>query len=188
MTNLNIQEILAVIDADKVSRFGNIILDIILIAIPQALFLVMLTAILLNRFELIKNFKKLSVPVLFFAIISNILRYYGMSESLIFVFSTQVIFILMLIVNRERHFKEILKTFICLIISIVVSLIMERLYIRLLFYAMGSANENFKNSVFLNFILLLPSRIFEIALIHYLLVRKLYSSAFASVEDRRSGD
>ncbi len=177
-------------------RILTIVANIMLISIPEEVFLVMFTLMLLRIFnqayeielvnaqqvtgykEYFNIFSKkdilrigiCSVPV---AVLSNVLREVRIDENLIFLISTFSIFALILIVFKQYYsYKDIIKTFLSSVCSFLLFLIIEFSYVLVIMYVTHKEVSYFNTSVLQKFILFLPERVVEYAIISFLLLKK----------------
>gem|GEM_PF-6195345 len=158
--------------------------NIVFCSIPEEIFLVMFTLILLKQFDFLESkkeggnkFKKrdifeISIPVLLVAITSNVSRYYGVDKDVVLLQSVFLLFLSILIVYKLWTLSGVIKVFISVIISVLILTIFEISYIPLVLYATHSEVKDFNNSVFMNFLLALPERLMESCLIAYFLLKK----------------
>lgn len=176
---------LTVIDT---SKFFTVLANTLINSIPEEAFLAMFCLTLLKEFDFLKSkvegqnrFKRvdivdISVPVLLTAAISNLSRYSGAQVSAVFLISLCTMFISILIrFKRYSDFTAALKTLGCTILSFLLLLTIENSYMPLVLYATNRSIHDFNNSVFLNFLLSLPERLIEFALLSYLLLKKTRS-------------
>jgi len=159
-------------------KLFTMIVNIIIVSIPEELFVVVFTLILLKRFDLLRlngaNVLKISVPILPVAVITNIIKYYVQNEDIQFFLGAPLMFILIAVTyNRLRDFKGIAKTLISCILSLTIMLIFQASYVPLLLYTTGMEVEDMNSTVLINFLCTIPERVMEIALISYILTRKL---------------
>jgi len=160
------------------------IANIILISIPEEIFLVMFTLILLRQFEFLESKKErgnklrkrdifeIFIPVLFVAVLSNVLRYSGVDDNTILFTSIFSTFSLIVAVFKQLTISGILKTFFATIISFLIIILIEFTYIAIIIYITNKTASDLNNSIYLNFIISLPERVIEYSLIAYLLLKK----------------
>jgi len=158
--------------------------NILLVSIPEEVFLVMFTLIILKQFDFLESkkdgenrFKKrdiieISIPVLFVAVSSNIFRYYGVDINIIFLISVVSLFIIIVIVCKLWTIQGIIRTFFATAFSCFTLMIIEYSYIPIVLYITDKTVSDFNNSIFLNFILTIPERIIEYIIIVILLTKK----------------
>ena len=160
------------------------IANIILVSIPEEIFLVMFTLILLRQFDFLESkkegegkFKKrdifeISIPVLCVALITTILRYCKIDPNYILFSSVLILFICVVIVFKQWTIIGMAKTFFASLISCFTLILIEFTYVPLLYYVIHRTYTDFNNSTLLNFIIAIPERIIEYSLVAFFLIRK----------------
>ncbi|MCX7921411.1 MAG: hypothetical protein N3B21_05225 [Clostridia bacterium] len=152
----------------SVEKLATILTNIILVSIPEEVFLTAFTLLLLKRLELPYDISKLLLPVVGVAVISNILRYKGVNINTVFLLSILILFLLILVTDKVNRRREVLRAFACLLLSISILQILELSYTPLIFYATNKTFSDFNNSIILNFIITIPERIVEFSLVIWL--------------------
>ena len=165
----------------------KIVLNTLLVSIPEELFLVMFTLILLGEFDYWKedeckklinrwDYGRILIPTIVAATISNILRYMFVD---IDISSPVTIFtLLVLIVATNDIFgdasamKWVGKAFAFLMLACVIVGITEALYIPFILYGTGKTLEEINNNIFLNLLVSLPSRIMLSSILLYFISQK----------------
>jgi len=168
------------------SKALHVLLNIILVSIPEEIFLVVFTLILLNQFDYLQSkvdgenrlkkidIYRISLIVVTVAVITNILRFYFFVDaSMIFIISIIMLFLLILITYKLYFlFKDILKVLLFTVISCIVILVVESLYIPIILLLLNKTIEEINNSILLNFMVTIPGRVLEIIIIAYIITKK----------------
>ncbi len=156
--------------------FINILVNLFICSIPEESFLELMILIILKRYDIItiqkKNIIKISFPILFTALVSNILRVFYIDLNIVFLFSILSIFITNLIILRFKDIKSFLIILFSTLSSFVILQVIEFLYIPAILYATNKSIEYFNSHVFLNFLLALPERIFESYIVVFAILKK----------------
>jgi len=174
VTGTILEAVLAFMSSSDIKGIRDAVLTAVLISLPQAFFLAVLTAILLDKVDFMRNIRNLLLPVISYAALLNILRYCGINENVAFAVSIFVMFLLMLFLYKNASLKGVLRTLECVILSLFASFLLERSYMLPFFFLSPGAYHKLRTSVFLEFFILLPGRIFELSLVHFLLTRGLH--------------
>jgi hypothetical protein len=150
----------------------NMILNIILISIPEEAFIVMLIYIFLKRYDLIdsqllkKSIINILTPALPLAIFFGVFKYLIPCSFEFYTFFPFVILYLFLCLvyfkNRKIKINSYIKIFLAMIISFAIFIVSEMI----IFYSIiipltGVTEEIIKNSVWLSFFIVLPERILQ---------------------------
>lgn len=153
------------------------LLNCIFVSIPEELYIVMLSLILLRKFEYL-NFKSksniflISIPVICSAAISNVMRVcsidLNISSSILLL--TMAIFICF--TYRLKRVKEIMQLFFAIALGSITIAVLENLYIPMILYTTGKSIGYFHESVLLTFILGIPERVIEFFFVFYIIVNK----------------
>jgi len=169
------------------SLVAKVILNTIFVSIPEELYLVMFTLIMVGEFEYWKepeckrlinkfDYVRVFLPTIVGALLSNILINTGFNYG-IYQFITPVcIFILIVITNDifgdASAVKWIVKAFIFFMISFLTVGIFELLYIPLILYGTGLTMAQLRDSFLPYFLMSLPSRFLQYSLLLYLISRR----------------
>ncbi|MCX7923404.1 MAG: hypothetical protein N3B21_15550 [Clostridia bacterium] len=155
----------------------KIVANIFIVSVPEQVFLVAFTLILLRRFDLLRfNFRniiKLTIPVLGGAILSNILItfYKGLDTYMLLIGVVTVTF-LMSIAYKIIAVKDMLKMLVSVMLGFVVMSIIQFSYIPIIFYATNTNMNELDVLGLQSFILKIPERVVEFSLILYVLIKK----------------
>ena len=155
----------------------SLIISIIIVSIPEELFLVLFSLILLKRYDLIElkkdNIFKISIPVVITAVASNILRYYLPStKDYIIIIGIIIIVASIIIIYGLSRPKEIIKVIICTLLSMIVYAVIQTAYVPLLLYGTSVPIEELNKPGLLIFIWSLPERAIEFSILSYFLSKK----------------
>jgi len=160
----------------------NALLNMILVSIPEELFLTVMTLIFLKRFDMLDirmwryNLKWIMIPIVLMGLNINIMRYILHYPKVIVSLSSLIIFsISITYVIRKNSFdfnkRTYGKIFIAIFLSFSVFSLLEGVTCPIILYLMNKSIEFFNNNILWNFVLSLPSRIFGFILIGLLVVR-----------------
>lgn len=165
----------------------KVLLNTLLVSIPEELFLVMFTLILVGEFEywkepeckkLINKFDyiRIFVPTVIIAFILNITKYIGLKSNYISLVIFILLYIIMIITNDifgdASAIKWMLKAFVCLTVGFLIIGISEFIYMPFLLYSTGLSIKDINQSIFLNFLLSLPSRFIQYSLLFHLIIKR----------------
>lgn len=171
----------------QLETIEKIILNTVAVSIPEELFLLMFTLILVGEFEywtdeeckkLIHRYDyvRILVPVLAGAFLSNILRYSGLNFGLISLIPPIIFFILIILTNDifgdASALKWSLKAFIFLFLGLIIIYITEFAYIPYIMYAAGKSLKEINDDLFLNFLFSIPSRLIQYFIIAFFIVKR----------------
>jgi hypothetical protein len=154
----------------------GLILNVILLSIPEEIFIVGFMLILLNKTEFLgfgkQNIIRFSIPVVLSAVVSNILRFMGVNVNLVLVSSLVVCYISFILVYKMyKTFLNSFLSFVFLIISCITFIIIE-LYIPLTLNSIGMTVKEFNENIQFMFVLTIPERLIEYFLIYALSVKR----------------
>jgi len=161
----------------------NALLNLILVSIPEETFLVVMTLILLKRFDMLDirmwryNIRWLVIPVLPVAILINVFRYIIIiPKPFVSLITLILINLLMVYVIRktsiEINKRLIRKTVFFMLICFSILIISEIIYIPITLLLMKKDISYFNNVVIYNFILSIPSRATQYSIIIYTIFNK----------------
>jgi hypothetical protein len=171
----------------ELTKLLHVIANIIFCSIPEEIFLVMFPLILLGQFDFLESktdgenrFKRIDIfrvgfIVLFIAILSNIMKFYlAMDPTLGSFMLMFLLFLLIVIVYRLYYsVKEILKAFIFSVITFIILLVTEMLYIPIVLSSIDKTIKEINDSILMNFTIALPARMIHFSIIAYLLKKKV---------------
>lgn len=159
------------------------LLNMILVSIPENIFIVVMTLIFLKRFDLLdfrmwkQNLKWIMIPSISIAIMINMFKYIIVIPRPITSLSCLVIMNILILyivlrntyeVNKKLIFKISIATFM----SFVAVSLIELIYVPMSLSLLHRPISYFNNNIVYNFLLALPGRIMEICLIAFILIRK----------------
>lgn len=165
----------------------KIVLNTLLVSIPEEFYLVMFVLILAGEFDYWEQdeYKKLFykwdyvrvfVPTVVVALLSNIFRYLGFNLDYFSLIPILVLFVLIILTNDvfgdASAIKWIGKAFIFLILAIITILISELIYAPFILYASELSVNQLNNNIALNFCISIPSRIIQYSILVFLVLRK----------------
>lgn len=164
-----------------------IILNTIIVSIPEELFLLMFTLILVGEFEywtdeeckkLIHKYDyvRILVPTLAGAVLSNILRYSGLNFGAISLIPPIIFFILIILTNDifgdASALKWTVKSFVFLLLGLIILYITEFTYTPFVIYATGKSLKEVNNDLLLNFLFSIPSRLIQYSILAFFVVKR----------------
>lgn len=160
------------------------LLNALLISIPEEMFLVTMTLILLKRFDLLdirvwrRNLKWFAISVIPVALVSDLLRYVIKTGNDI---TSLTVFILMMIlicfvVLKNNYMNEnkiiiSLKIFFYVSLSFIILGVIESAYTPLVLFLIKRSITYINNNILYNFLLSSPSRILEFTLCFQILIK-----------------
>lgn len=158
-------------------EFLKMVINIVLVSIPEEMFLVAFSLLLQKRYDLLKPSMKNAVrfftPVLSLALLSNILRkYFAVTVDFMPIISIFILFISTVLVYRIRKAKLMIKVFASYILSYLAASIIQLSYIPLLFNATGIDAAELNNYSMLLVIITLPERVIEYCIIAYFVLKR----------------
>ena len=175
----------------------KVLLNTLLVSIPEEIYLVMFTLILIGEFDYWKeeeckkiinrwDYSRILIPSVTVAFILNIIKYTN-SETFISSLICLLVFFGLIaitndILNDARPFKWLTKAFVFLIIGQITIGLTELLYVPFVVYATGRAVSEINNDILLNFLLSLPSRLIQYTILAILVnrLRKRDKGSFIS--------
>ncbi len=165
----------------------KILLNTLLVSFPEELFLIMFTLILVGEFEYWKepeckrlinkfDYVRVLVPSIVCALISNTLRYYGLSSG-IFQFLPFIIMYILIVLTNDilgdaSALKWMVKAFTYFWLGFLIMGLMEFVYIPVVLYAADITMTQFYSNFLLYFMSLLPVRLLQFSIIFYFVCRK----------------
>lgn len=165
----------------------KILLNTLFVSIPEELFLVMFTLILVGEFDYWKepeckrlihkfDYVRIFVPTVAGALLSNIFRYMGMESGLFQFLTLLIIYVLIVLTNDiladASMIRWMIRTLIFIMIGFLLIGISEFIYMPFVLYNTGLSVKDINSSILFNFFLSLPSRIFQYSIILYLISKK----------------
>lgn len=165
----------------------KIILNTILVSIPEEFYLIMFTLILMGEFDYWKeeeckklfdrwDYIRVFVPVVIGALTSNVLRYSGMDVNLVTVISMMVFFIAIILTGDiwgdASALKWIGKAFIFLLLGILSIMVIEFMFIPLFLYGLKESLHEINQNIMLNFVMTLPLKIVQFTILGFLFAKK----------------
>ncbi|OHD20787.1 MAG: hypothetical protein A2Y34_07080 [Spirochaetes bacterium GWC1_27_15] len=156
----------------------NALLNTILVSIPEEIFLVVMTLIFLKRFDMLDvrmwkyNLKWITIPAFPVAIMINVFRYIIIIPKPIATITDGIIFYtLMMIIIKSNSFnfirKDYLKILLYFTLSLIILGVLENSTYPVIMFLINKPFEYFNNNIIWNFLLVLPSRIFEYIILFY---------------------
>ena len=165
----------------------KIILNTILVSIPEELFLTMFTLIAMGEFDywceeeckkLINpwDYSRILVPTIVISLLLNIFRYYNINNLINNIISFIVYFALLAITNEILHepkaFRWMLKAILCFLLGFIIVGLSEMIYIPFVLYSTGLSIKEINNTVLINFFVTIPIRIIQYSILIFNIVRK----------------
>ncbi len=159
------------------SLLPPMLLHTVFVSIPEELFMVAFTLILMKRYDLLalnrSNILKLVTTAAPFALLSNILRGFAdfnMNYTSLICFTG--IFLLGIIVYGVRKPKDMLMVFLGLALSLVVVMAIQASYLVFILYGTSITVESLNQYSLQTFLVSLADRVVQIALIGLMLLKK----------------
>jgi len=167
--------------------FQKILMNTVFVSIPEEFYFVMFTLILVGEFEywkepeckrLINKFDYIRVflPTIVVALLSNILRYFGLDSGFFQFIPPIVLYIIIVCTNDifgdASALKWMAKAFIFLMLGFLSIGISEFVYMPFVLYSTGLTMVEIGNSFLLYFMLSLPARLLQYSLLLYFVSRK----------------
>jgi hypothetical protein len=161
----------------------NALLNMLLVSVPEEFIWSVLSLIFLKRFDLLDwrrwkyNLKQLMIPVLPTALMINILRYIIIVPkpimTLINVVLINVLIIIMLKHNKRVEDKFlIIKSVLFNLLSLFLMTLIEYIYVPTMLFLIKKSINDINNDILLNFLLSLPTRILQIIVVIFILIKK----------------
>lgn len=167
--------------------FQKIIFNTLLVSIPEELYLVMFTLILVGEFEYWKedeckklinrwDYGRILIPTLTSALLSNILRYTGVNYDIASLITILTVFVIIVLTNDifgdASAMKWTGKAFAFLMIACITVGVSEFIYVPFVVYGTGKPIQEINKDIWLNFVVSLPSRIIQYSILLYFVSRK----------------
>ena len=154
-----------------------LIINILIVSIPEETFLTVCTLILMNRYDLIEpkkgNILRIASIVLPIAFMSDILRgFVGMDLNIMPFLAMGMLFFLILLVYRIKTSKGILKAFVSTCISFVIIIILQMMFFPLISATTNITAEMLNKPGIIIILVTLPERILEAVIITLFVVKK----------------
>lgn len=160
----------------------NALLNMILVSMPEELFLTVMTLIFLKRFDLLDirmwrlNLKWIMIPVLCMSLNFNITKYIIQLPKVYCSLSSLIIFIVSFIyiikINSYKiSKKEYRKIFLGISLSFIIWGLLESITYPIFLYLINKPLEFVNNNILLNFTISIPSRVFAFSLIVFLIIK-----------------
>ena len=159
------------------------LLNMVFVSIPENIFLVTMTLILLKRFDMLDirmlklNLKWFIIPVIPMAIMINLFRYIMIlpkpmiSLMCLLLMNTSMVFII--IKNSYKYdSKVIIKTIFFTFLSFVIVSLIEMLYIPIILSLSHKSMDFYNSNILYNFLLSFPGRIMEICIVVFIITKK----------------
>ena len=161
----------------------NALLNLVLVSIPEETFIVVMTLILLKRYDMLdirmwrQNLKWIMVPVIPVAIMINLFRYIIIIPkpiiSLICLISMPLLLILVIKNNSFMIDKKvIIRTVIYTIFSFVMVGLIELSYYPLALSLLHTNMSFFDNNILFNLLITIPARVIQICIIVFIIMKK----------------
>lgn len=165
----------------------KILFNTLLVSIPEELYLVMFTLILVGEFEYWKepeckrlinkfDYVRVFLPTIVGALLSNILKYMGLESGFFQVLTPIVIYIIIVFTNDifgdASAIKWMAKAFLFFMLGFLSIGISEFTYMPFVLYGKDLTMTEINNNFLLYFTLSLPSRLLQYSLLLYLISRK----------------
>lgn len=161
----------------------NALLNMILVSIPEDIFIVLITLIFLKRFDLLdirmwkQNIKWIMIPVVPVALIINFFRYIVIIPkpiiSLISLFVMNILIIYIIVKSSYlTEKKQIFKTIMFTLISFVIVGLIEILYYPILLQWLQKEMSFFDQNILYNLLITIPARVIQICIVAFIIIKK----------------
>ena len=165
----------------------KILLNTIFVSFPEELYLIMFTLILDGEFEYWKepeckrlinrfDYVRVFLPTIVCAILSNILRYYGLSSGIYQLLPFIIMYILIVFTNDifedASALKWMVKAFIFFALGFLTIGITEFVYTPFLLYGVNQSVTEIKDNFLLYFMMSLPARILQYSCLLYFVCKR----------------
>lgn len=169
------------------SLVAKIIINTLFVSIPEQLYAVMFTLILVGEFEYWKepeckrlinrfDYVRVFLPTVTGALISNIIINTGLNHGFFHFISPVVTFIIIIFTNDifgdASAMKWVVKAFVFFLIGFLSIGIFEVLYLPLILYGTSMTMPDIRNSLLIYFLTSLPARLLQFTILSYLVSRK----------------
>jgi len=164
-------------DGINILAIVKLILNIILVSIPEEIFFVAFALLIQKRHDLLKpnrrNVLRFSVPVLSLAFLSNILRtFFEVTADFMPIIAVLILFVSTALVYKIKGVRQLLKVFASYILSYLAVSIIQLSYIPLLLNTTGITANELNNYGLLLVLISLPERVIECCILAYLLSKR----------------
>jgi hypothetical protein len=161
----------------------NVLFNTLLVSVPEEFIWSVLSLIFLKRFDLLDwrrwkyNLKQLMIPVLPTALMINILRYIIVVPkpimTLLNVILINILMIIMLKHNKKVEDKFlIIKSVLFNLLSLFLMMLIEYIYVPTILFLIKKSILEINNNITLNFLLSIPTRILQIIMVVFILIKK----------------
>jgi len=165
----------------------KIILNTVLVSIPEEIYLVMITLILVGEFDYWKeeeckkiinrwDYSRILIPSVTVALLLNVARYTNMDVNISSTVCLIIFYGLIVITNDvlkdARPLKWMSKAFIFLIVAQISVGLIELLYIPFILYGTGKTIDEINNNIFINFLVSLPTRLIQLMILAFFVSKK----------------
>ncbi len=169
------------------SIFQKVIMNTLFVSIPEEFYFVMFILILVGEFEYWKepgckrlinkfDYSRVFLPTGVVALLSNILRYYGLAGGIYQYIPLIVLYILIVLTNDifgdASAIRWMGKTFIALTLGFMSIGVSEFIYMPFVIFSTGLNMTEISNNFLLYFTLSLPARFIQYSILLYLVCRK----------------
>ena len=160
----------------------NVLLNTVLVSIPEEIFLTVMTLIILKRFDMLdirmwrQNLKWIMIPVLLVAILMNTFTLIPfISSSIGTIFVLVIFYTLMIYIIKQNSYdfanKDYWKILLSLSVSFFILGLLESLTVPLILFLLHKPLTFINDNSMWNFIVSIPSRILEFLIIIYLIIK-----------------
>ena len=165
----------------------RIVLNTLLVSIPEELFWIMLTLVAMGEFEYWReeeckklinkwDYSRVLIPAVSVALTSNILRYSGLDFGFISFIPLIIMYITIVltgdILNDAKAVKWMGRAFIFMMLGYIVIGASEFVYIPFILYSTGKTMQEINQDLLLNFLVTLPARAIQYTILIYLIAKK----------------
>lgn len=165
----------------------KIILNTIFVSVPEEIYLVMFTLILMGEFDYWKeeecrkiinkwDYSRILIPSVTVALLLNIARYTNMNTIISSVVCLFIFYGLIVYTNDvltdARPYKWMIKAFVFLILAQITVGVIEMLYVPLVLSSTGLSIDEINGNIFINFIASLPARLVQILILAVFINKK----------------
>ncbi len=175
------------VDLIQMETVYKIIINTFLVSIPEEIYFVLFTYIMIGEFDRWTDedcprlfepwdYPRIFVPAAVAAFISNLLRYTGADLGFVSSATILVLFAGIAVVwdifNRPGAVKWMGKVLAYLLVAFMLLAFCELLYVPMFLSVMGMTVAELNDHILFNFLLSLPERVMQCALLAYLIARK----------------
>lgn len=171
----------------QVEILQKIIINSLLVSIPEEIYLVMFTLILLGEFDYWRepeckklfhrfDIMRILLPATVTALLLNTFKYLGISSD-ISTYSILILFYVMIVLTNNifkdaSALKWMGKMFVFFIIGYITVGLSELIYIPLIQFSLTLTIEEINNDLFLNFLVSIPAKIIQLSILMFLIAKK----------------